>query len=1092
MTTTTGQTPSVISAGYEPIPGYRIEKLLGRGGFGEVWRCEAPGGLKKAIKFVFGNMDQDRATRELKSLNRIKCVQHPFLLTLERFDFIDGRLVILTELADGSLEDEFARQRVRGSCGIPRDRLLEHLRDVADALDYLHQRHGLLHLDVKPGNLLMVGEHIKVADFGLLKDLKDLECSIVGGLTPVYAPPELFDGRPSLHSDQYSLAVIFQELLTGVRPFSGRTIAQLATQHVHAAPQLTALMPADRPVIARALEKNPDRRFHSCRDFIAALTAAGERTGRAGSVNQPGAANRCGDPTEVPVGDTSVGHFPGLYGGPAIKVSDLPSLDVGSHLACDTGAKHALVLGLGGVGIECLSILNELMEETNGNSPLAVHAMAVDTDPEMMGHVNAMSNFENQSSLKSVYLPLRKAQEYRECQGENLRSISRRWVFNVPRSGQTEGMRPLGRLALVDHAEKIRRAIEDAVQNYAAQNPASVPVVYVVGSIDGGTASGMVLDIIHLLRHALDENGLEHAKVYPMLATAALRANGSQTLAAHNSACALGEMRHYVKIANGYPGDAFVGWPNVPAARSPLNDAYLVAARVQDASLPSPAETIAKYIWINSAFAGEILEAAREQVGEQRLEDIASPSLRSMGVARLTLVCAVEKAVHAPMLARQLLLKWIGSDQEDGRSANRFVERFVPKDRFTVDSVLESCLGNWSRDRGSRIAAMGGWYGVLAAEVREDPAAFNLALKKLADNTLGKLGERDRTAQWVNIRQAMISSIAKGELSICMAISVLDTLITTARDAQAFIDAQAKSDPLPPAGTDPAHNDMVILSERWLWRSVCQIASVVYSELLVGLTSTRERLAERLRTLSQSVDSIESLLKTEAAPAWDAMDSTWKEAAEAQLASLHDRLAPHILSGPLAQREPTSPKGNIVEQLLDEATASALQMSALSANATSSRGTQTASNTASSTSVTHSDSSLTRSHITDPVTSSTQSTQSGVAGSAPPGVDETTSREAIVAQAMNAVRPLLLDCGGSQRMVLLVGSEAEKKSWEPVVRAAHKGPLTTVLVKATATTLICEAQKIKLNDVRSRILAGIGGREDVLTKLHSRCDITWS
>jgi hypothetical protein len=48
------------------------------------------------------------------------------------------------------------------------------------------------------------------------------------------------------------------------------------------------------------------------------------------------------------------------------------------------------------------------------------------------------------------------------------------------------------------------------------------------------------------------------------------------------------------------------------------------------------------------------------------------------------------------------------------------------------------------------------------------------------------------------------------------------------------------------------------------------------------------------------------------------------------------------------------------------------------------------------------------------------------------------------------------------------------------------------LVKATATTLICEAQKIKLNDVRSRILAGIGGREDVLTKLHSRCDITWS
>jgi len=1086
MTTTTGQTPSVISAGYEPIPGYRIEKLLGRGGFGEVWQCEAPGGLKKAIKFVFGNMDQDRATRELKSLNRIKCVQHPFLLTLERFDFIDGRLVILTELADGSLEDEFARQRVRGSCGIPRDRLLELLRDVADALDYLHQRHGLLHLDVKPGNLLMVGEHIKVADFGLLKDLKDLECSIVGGLTPVYAPPELFDGRPSLHSDQYSLAVIFQELLTGVRPFSGRTIAQLATQHVHAAPQLTALMAADRPVIARALEKNPDRRFHSCRDFIAALRAAGERTGRAVSSGQPAASLRSSDPAELTVGDTSVGHFPGLYGGPAIKVSDLPSLDVGSQLACDDGVKHALVLGLGGVGVECLSILNDLMEETNGNSPLAVHAMAVDTDPEMMGHVNAMSNFESQSSLKSVYLPLRKAQEYRECQGESLRSISRRWVFNVPRSGQTEGMRPLGRLALVDHAEKIRRAIEDAVQNYAAQNPASQPVVYVVGSIDGGTASGMVLDVIHLLRHTLDENGLEHAKVFPMLATAALRTNGSQTLAAHNSACALGEMRHYVKIANGYPGDAFVGWPSVPAARSPLNEAYLVAARVQDTALPSPAETIAKYIWINSAFAGEILDAAREQVGEQRLEDIASPSLRSMGVARLTLVRAVEKAVHAPMLARQLVLKWIGNAHEDRWSVESFCERHVAKERFSVDSVLESCLGNWSRDRSARIAAMGGWYGVLSAEIRKDPAAFNLALKKLADNTLGQLGERDRTAQWVTIRQAMLSSIAQGDLSLNMAISTLDALITTARGAQADIDAQAKSDPLPCDGAAPAHSEMVILSERWLWRSVCQIATLVYSELLVGLTTTRERLAERLMTLGQSIESIENLLKTEAAPAWDAMEPTWKAAAETQLVSLHGRLAPQILSGPLDQRAPTTPKTNLVDQLLGEATASALQMSSLSANLKSHQDTRTTSTA--STGITQSTQSVSASSgLTGSAAVELASTNS-----ASPTVDESTSRETIVAQAMNAVRPLLLDCGGSQRMVLLVGSEAEKNSWEPVVRAAHKGPLTTVLVNATATTLICEAQKIKLNDVRSRILAGIGGREDVLTKLHSRCDITWS
>ena len=133
--------------------------------------------------------------------------------------------VVVTELADKSLKDRFDECRNEGLSGIPRDELLVYMGDAADALDYMRVSHGLQHLDVKPENLLITSGRVKVADFGLVKSLQDDERSLLAGLTPQYAPPELFDGSPSTASDQYSLAIVYQEMLTGIPPFPGRTAA---------------------------------------------------------------------------------------------------------------------------------------------------------------------------------------------------------------------------------------------------------------------------------------------------------------------------------------------------------------------------------------------------------------------------------------------------------------------------------------------------------------------------------------------------------------------------------------------------------------------------------------------------------------------------------------------------------------------------------------------------------------------------------------------------------------------------------------------------------------------------------------------------
>ena len=270
-----------------PVPDYQLVEFLGRGGYGEVWKARGPGGYVVALKFIPLGENSGAAEERSAELLKAKDIRHPNLLGLIGSWRRDEQLILAMELADGTLMNRLNEARRNGQPGVPAAELREYMREAAKGLDHLHAI-GVQHRDVKPQNLLLVGGGVKVADFGLAKVLEQTSASNTGSMTPAYAAPEFLKGRVSPHSDQYSLAVAYCQLRGGKLPFNGGP-AQLLMGHLYETPDLTGLPDSEQPAVLRALAKDPNDRWPSCREFVEALVGAATKQG---ARPRPAAARR--------------------------------------------------------------------------------------------------------------------------------------------------------------------------------------------------------------------------------------------------------------------------------------------------------------------------------------------------------------------------------------------------------------------------------------------------------------------------------------------------------------------------------------------------------------------------------------------------------------------------------------------------------------------------------------------------------------------------------------------------------------------------------------------------------------------------------
>lgn len=263
----------------QQLGNYRLSRLIGRGGFAEVYLgTHLYLKTEVAIKILLAQLSTQADVESfLHEAQTIALLDHPHIIKVRDFSVEQGEPFLVMEYTKlGSLRERYPRGE-----RLPLPLVLSYMKQVAGALQYAHEKHRLIHRDVKPGNMLLRDEKtVVLSDFGIVTiahstSSRGME-AMVGTVT--YMAPEQMNGEPRPASDQYALAITVYEWITGKLPFKG-TVTEIAIQHAVKPPpslveQIPTLSPAVEEVVLTALAKNPKERFASVEAFATAFEEA--------------------------------------------------------------------------------------------------------------------------------------------------------------------------------------------------------------------------------------------------------------------------------------------------------------------------------------------------------------------------------------------------------------------------------------------------------------------------------------------------------------------------------------------------------------------------------------------------------------------------------------------------------------------------------------------------------------------------------------------------------------------------------------------------------------------------------------------------
>ncbi len=308
--------------------------------------------------------------------------------------------------------------------------------------------------------------------------------------------------------------------------------------------------------------------------------------------------------------------------------------------------------------------------------------LALDTDRAALRALEGNESGGGLAPEEMLHLPLRKSADYRSSSDEILSWLGRRWLYNIPRSLRTEGLRPLGRLAFVGQRQAIAGRIAAAVTGAtsdaarrtgtAKEHPPHTGSVrvFVITSIGGGTGGGMLLDVAYTVRQQLNELGLSADGLCGMLLHATFGASAGNDLRTANAYATLTELNHFMHGNAAYHAGPVEILPAGDVSEPPLGCAYLVhlGDEVDQADFDQAIERVVEYLYLDVATAcGAVIDRWRNAGAAKGLasrEAGAPERLRSFGLHAQRFSKYLLAARQSDQLCLRLVRRWLGEHED--------------------------------------------------------------------------------------------------------------------------------------------------------------------------------------------------------------------------------------------------------------------------------------------------------------------------------------------------------------------------------------------------------------------------------------------